>query len=116
MKRHHAIPYRKSAHTFTHRSNGPRHFMPKDPRRRMRPRMNFLQIRPADSTRIDPHQHFARANLRHGNLFSLDIINGTINSSLHSARQSRRHIPLRISPHDRAIRPQVFSTQTFIYN
>ena len=86
MKRHHAVARLVIAHSLTDRDNRPRHLVPENPRRRMRPRMNLLQVGPADAARMNADQHLAATNRRHRHRLQSNIILPAIHNRTHRRR------------------------------
>src|SRR5450432_4018677 len=108
MEGNHPVPNLKPRNSRPHRRHHPRSLMPKYPRRRVRPRMNLLQIRPTNPARMHAHQKLSSPNHRHRYRFQPNILHPAIHRRPHRRRnRPRRHTALSLfqNRHHSLVRP-----------
>src|ERR1700758_1449383 len=88
MKDHHAVANGKSFDTLPDRRNRPCRLMPENSRRRMRSRVNLLQVSPANPACRHTQQHLTRPNLRHRNSLNAHVIHAAVHGRAHTAWNS----------------------------
>jgi len=107
---HHPITDGKVSHRRAGGDDGTCRFMAKNSRRRVRTRMNLLQIRPANAARGNPDQDFPRADLRHRNCFYTYIVNAAIHRRAHGCRNC-----LELRAHLRAARNRLRNAHSLCF-
>ena len=75
----------KARNPFAHRHNGPGHLMSENARRRVRARVNLLQISSADAARCDLYQQLSRTDPRHRDRLHAHVVDSAVDYGSHRA-------------------------------
>jgi hypothetical protein len=92
VKDHHAIAGPVVAYSLAHRCDHSGSFMAENPGRGMGTGGDLLEVRAANSTRVDPYQHLAGADLGNRDSLEADIVDAAIHRSLHGCGDRMRRV------------------------
>ena len=86
---HRPVPYLEALNPLAHTRDRSCHLMPEDTRRRVRPRVDLLQVRPADPAGINVQQYLAGTDLRHRHRLHPHIVDAAVDGGHHRPRHAR---------------------------
>src|SRR5262249_47375319 len=89
VKYHHPVTDFEILDALADGGNLPRHLMPENPGRRMRPGSDLFQVGPADTAGVHANQYFPGVYFRHRNRLQAHIVLSAIHSGLHTGRNRR---------------------------